>query len=170
MGMPGRPSPGLDDYLYWQERLSKSVGLAYRDSHCRKSKIFSAIAFCRLSLEDGVPDHSSFGRVRDRFGEGIYEAVFHETAKRCQAHGLVAPFLAIDDITITQLFVSEYSAIRAGPSDVRDSIGGLESKSLCFRNCQTRGRPSRVHSTGRFGLRRKNRYAAGNPPSVTALG
>jgi hypothetical protein len=22
MGKPGRPSPGLDDYLYWQERLA----------------------------------------------------------------------------------------------------------------------------------------------------
>ena len=45
--------------------------------------------FCRLSLEDEVPDHSSFSRIRDRYGEAIYEQVFHEIVKRCQQHGLV---------------------------------------------------------------------------------
>ena len=32
--------------------------------------------FCRLSLEDKVPDHSSFSTIRDRFGEEIHEQVF----------------------------------------------------------------------------------------------
>ena len=45
--------------------------------------------FCRLSLEDEVPEHSSFSRIRDRYGEEIYEAVFHEIVMRCQEHGLV---------------------------------------------------------------------------------
>ena len=35
MGKPGRPSPGLDDYLYWQDRLAnrESSGLSI-DEFC----------------------------------------------------------------------------------------------------------------------------------------
>ena len=32
--------------------------------------------FCRLSLEDDIPDHSSLSRIRDRYGEEIFETVF----------------------------------------------------------------------------------------------
>ena len=46
--------------------------------------------FCRLSLEGDVPDHSSFSTIRDRYGEEIYEAFFHEIVMRCQEVGLVA--------------------------------------------------------------------------------
>ena len=46
--------------------------------------------FCRLSLEDDVPDHSSFTRIRDRFGEEVFEAVFRRIVILCKEKGLVA--------------------------------------------------------------------------------
>ena len=39
--------------------------------------------FCRLSLEDDVPDHSSFSRIRDRYGEQIFETVFRHIVILC---------------------------------------------------------------------------------------
>jgi transposase len=47
--------------------------------------------FCRLSLKDPVPDHSSIGRIRDRYGEAIFEAVFRQIVLLCQQKGLVGP-------------------------------------------------------------------------------
>ena len=49
----------------------------------------SRLVFCRLSLKDKVPDHSSFSTIRDRYGEEIHEQVFNEIVKLCQQHGLV---------------------------------------------------------------------------------
>ena len=45
--------------------------------------------FCRLSLKDSVPDHSSIGRIRDRYGEAIFEAVFRQIVLLCKQKGLV---------------------------------------------------------------------------------
>lgn len=47
--------------------------------------------FCRLSLEDAVPDHSTFSKNRHgRFREsGTFRWVFDEVVRRCMAAGLV---------------------------------------------------------------------------------
>lgn len=45
--------------------------------------------FCRLSLTDGVPDHSSITRIRDRLGEKVYEKIFYEVVEQCRRAGLV---------------------------------------------------------------------------------
>ncbi len=45
--------------------------------------------FCRLAVDDEVPEHSSFTRIRDRFGEEIFETVFRRIVTLCQQKGLV---------------------------------------------------------------------------------
>ena len=45
--------------------------------------------FCRLSLEDEVPDHSSLSRIRDRYGEEVFEAVFRQIVMLCKKKDLV---------------------------------------------------------------------------------
>ena len=47
--------------------------------------------FCRLALDERVPDHSSLSRIRDRYGEDIFEALFRRIVEICQKRGLVAP-------------------------------------------------------------------------------
>src|SRR5271156_639163 len=47
--------------------------------------------FCRLALDDKVPDHSSLSRIRDRYGEEIFEALSRRIVETCQKRGLVAP-------------------------------------------------------------------------------
>lgn len=58
MAKPGRPSPGLDDYLYWQERLEnrEASGLSI-DEFCADEDI-SRSTFYRWvgRLKDGIPD------------------------------------------------------------------------------------------------------------------
>jgi hypothetical protein len=65
MAKPGRPSPGLDDYLYWQERLAsrEAGGLSIDD-------------FC---ADEGV-SRSTFYRWVQRLKEGIPGAVQEEGA------------------------------------------------------------------------------------------
>mgnify|MGYP001811671180 CR=1 FL=1 len=58
MAKPGRPSPGLDEYLYWQERLAnrEASGLSI-DEFCADEDV-SRSTFYRWSqrLKDGIPD------------------------------------------------------------------------------------------------------------------
>ena len=45
--------------------------------------------FCRLSLKDSVPDHSSMTKIRDRLGEKTYEEIFDQVVDQCGKAGLV---------------------------------------------------------------------------------
>ena len=57
--------------------------------------------FCRLSLVDDVPDHSSLTRIRDRLGEEVFEAVFRRIVAQCQQKGLVKdPCRVMTDATL----------------------------------------------------------------------
>ena len=79
MGKPGRPSPGLDDYLYWQERLSN-----------RKASGLSVDEFC---ADEGV-SRSTFYRWVDRLKDGIPDAVKEEKTLTL-AEGVEPKFLPV---------------------------------------------------------------------------
>jgi transcriptional regulator with XRE-family HTH domain len=58
MGKPGRPSPGLDEYLYWQERLAnrEASGLSI-DEFCADEDISRSTYYRWLqNLKGGIPD------------------------------------------------------------------------------------------------------------------
>ena len=58
MAKPGRPSPGLDDYLYWQERLAnrEASGLSI-DDFCDAEGVSRTTFYRWLQrLRDGIPD------------------------------------------------------------------------------------------------------------------
>ncbi len=58
MVRPGRPSPGLDDYLYWQERLAgrEASGLSI-DEFCADEDVSRSTFYRRVTrLKDGIPD------------------------------------------------------------------------------------------------------------------
>jgi transposase len=44
--------------------------------------------FCKFSLKDKVPDHSSITRIRDRLGEETYKNIFHKVVEQCKEAGL----------------------------------------------------------------------------------
>ena len=58
MAKPGRPSPELDDYLYWQERLEnrEASGLSI-DDFCTAENISRSTFYRWMKrLRDGIPD------------------------------------------------------------------------------------------------------------------
>jgi transposase len=59
---------------------------------CREVQVNLAYRwFCRLGIEDAVPDHSAFSRARnERFRDGdVLRRVFEQTVETCIAAGLV---------------------------------------------------------------------------------
>jgi hypothetical protein len=58
MAKPGRPGPGLDDYLYWQERLAnrEASGMSI-DEFCADEDV-SRSTYYRWAqlLKDGIPE------------------------------------------------------------------------------------------------------------------
>lgn len=74
--------------------------------------------FCRLDLEDSVPDHSTFSKNRHgRFREnGTFRLVFEEVLKRCMAEGLVRG----------EGFATDASIIKADAQRQRRVAGGDE--------------------------------------------
>ena len=58
MAKPGRPSPGLDDYLYWQERLAnrEASGLSI-DEFCSDEDVSQSTFYRWVQrLKAGIPD------------------------------------------------------------------------------------------------------------------
>jgi transposase len=59
---------------------------------CREAQVNLAYRwFCKLGIEDAVPDHSAFSRARnERFREGhVFRQVFERVVEACMAAGLV---------------------------------------------------------------------------------
>src|SRR3546814_3075432 len=76
--------------------------------------------FCRLGLEDAVPDHSTFSKNRHgRFREsGIFRWVFDEVVRRCMAAGLVkAEGFAVDASIIAAAANKQRSVPGTDPVD-----------------------------------------------------
>ena len=96
MGKLGRPSPGLDDYLYWQDRLSN-----------REASGLSIDEFC---VDEGV-SRTTFYRWVQRLKEGIPEAVKEEGAT-----------LTLADITEPKFLPV---SVTASPVEIELPNGGL---------------------------------------------
>ncbi len=79
--------------------------------------------FCRLSLHDKVPDHSSLSRIRDRYGENIFEALFRRIVEICQERGLVPPQCRVmTDATLIAADAALNSLVLKEPSRVGHEI------------------------------------------------
>ena len=74
--------------------------------------------FCRLGLEDAVPDHSSFSKNRHgRFRESdVFRHVFEDVVRRCMAEGLVRGEGFAVDASIVQ---ADANRRRGVPSEVQ---------------------------------------------------
>jgi transposase len=86
----GRGRPSIDPEVYVRMLL---VAFLYdiRSDRQLCEDVYYNLAyrwFCRLSLQDGVPDHSSLIRIRDRYGEDIFEALFRRIVEICRKRGL----------------------------------------------------------------------------------
>jgi len=85
--------------------------------------------FCRLGLEDRVPDHSTFSLNRHgRFREsGLLRSVFEDVVRRCMAAGLVGGEGFAIDASVLEADASRYHGI-AGDAEIDWSAPGLDTR------------------------------------------
>lgn len=63
----------------------------------------SFLRFCGLSLDDDVPDHSTFWRFRERLGEAkLVEPLFAEMQRQLEGHGVLVKRGTLIDATLMQ--------------------------------------------------------------------
>ncbi len=96
MAKSGRPSPGLDDYLYWKQRLEN-----------REASGLSIDEFC---VDEGV-SRSTFYRWVQRLTDGIPDAVKEEGASLTLAELSEPKFLPV--------------SVTASPVEIELPNGGL---------------------------------------------
>ena len=78
--------------------------------------------FCRLGLEDEVPDHSTFSKNRHgRFREsGLFRDVFESVLQRCMSAGLVASEGFAVDASVIEADASRYTGVAGDEIDWSD--------------------------------------------------
>lgn len=99
--------------------------------------------FCRLGLEDSVPDHSSFSKNRHgRFRDGeVFRHLFETVLQRCMKEGLVGREGFATDASIVKADVRRQHAVpgsrdvdwgnpEAAPRPVREYLKALEESNL----------------------------------------
>jgi transposase len=99
----GQGRPSIDPEVFFRMQLvAYFYGIAKDRRLCEEVRYNLAYRwFCRLSLDDDVPDHSSLTRIRDRLGEEVFRAVFCRIVAQCQQKGLVKdPSRVMTDATL----------------------------------------------------------------------
>ena len=77
--------------------------------------------FCRLPLEESVPEHSSMTRIRDRLGEPVFEAIFQRVIELCKEKGLVKGRRLMADGSLFSANASIYTMKERKSSDEEES-------------------------------------------------
>ncbi len=85
----GRPS--IDPEVFFRMNLvSYLYGISSDRQLCEELQFNLAYRwFCRFSLADTIPDHSSMTRIRDRFGKDVFERIFNQVLELCRERGLL---------------------------------------------------------------------------------
>ncbi len=116
----GRPS--IDPEVYFRMQLAAYFyGIRTDRRLCEEVRYNLAYRwFCRLSLTDDVPDHSSLTRIRDRLGEEVFEAVFRQIIAQCQEKGLVKEHCRVmTDATLLAADASLNSLVHNDPEKAK---------------------------------------------------
>ena len=110
---------------------------------CREVQVNLAYRwFCKLGIEDAVPDHSAFSRARnERFREGdIFRRVFERVVEACIAAGLVGGEGFAVDASLIQADANKQRSI-AGQDWRRDRDPARSSRAVKEPSTIRRGAP-----------------------------
>ena len=125
----GRPS--IDPEVFFRmELVAHLYGIRSERLLCKEVRYNLAYRwFCRLSPHDDVPDHSSLSRIRDRYGENVFENVFREIVALCRKKGLVHEECCVmTDATLIAADAALDSLAHKDPEQARQ-----EAEALCGR-------------------------------------
>lgn len=120
----GRPS--IDPEVFFRMVL---IGYLYNISSdvklCEEIRYNLAYRwFCKLNMQDRIPNHSSLTKIRDRLGLTIFNQFFLKVIEQCQAKGLVKGEHIMTDGTLFQANASLDSLV---PKDMTVTHGNNES-------------------------------------------
>jgi transposase len=102
--------------------------------------------FCRLALDDKVPDHSSLSRIRDRYGEDVFESLFRRIVEICKKEGLVAPQCrVITDATLIPADAALDSLVHNDPEQARLEAESLQGRTKAVDPLPTRKISNQTH-------------------------
>lgn len=100
--------------------------------------------FCRLGLEDRVPDHSTFSLNRHgRFREArVLRSVVEEVVRRCMGVGLVGGEGFAIDASVMEADASRYKGVPPGRPRPTSGCGSAMGSTISRRRrCRRKGRP-----------------------------
>ena len=118
----GKGRPSIDPEIYFRMQLVAYIyGITSDRRLCEEVRDNLAYRwFCRLSLDDDVPDHSSLSRIRDRLGEAIFEEVFRQIVVLCKQQGLVSEQCRVmTDATLIPADASLNSLVHNDPDEAK---------------------------------------------------
>ena len=116
----GRPS--IDPEVYFRMQLvAYFFGISSERQLCEEVRYNLVYRwFCRLSLADEVPDHSSLTRIRDRYGAEIFELAFRRIVEQCKQKGLVKDSCRVmTDATLIAADASLNSLVHNDPGEAQ---------------------------------------------------
>ena len=144
----GRPS--IDPEVYFRMELVAYLFGITKDRrlcegiHCNLAYRW----FCHLSPDDGVPDHSSLTRIRDRLGEEVVESVFREIVELCRKKGLVNDECRVmTDATLIAADAALDSLVHNDPEQAREEADALRGRTKTVDRPASRKISNQTHTS-----------------------
>jgi len=104
---------------FWEDYSDRQMENALREN-------IAIRWFCGFSLTESTPDHSYFGKLRNRIGTGRLSHVFRATNQGLEQHGLFGNVFAFIDasaiVTKTALWKERDKAIKDGEETLNNAI------------------------------------------------
>ena len=115
----GNGRPSVDPELFFRMQILKTLeGIGSDRRLCAEIQVNLAFRwFCKLSLEDSVPHHSSMTRIRERLGEEVFCLTFEQILEQCRQAGLVPGKKVLVDATHIEANASIGSMIEREEAD-----------------------------------------------------
>ena len=98
----GRPS--IDPELFFRMILISYIFNINSDRKlCEELRYNLAYRwYCKLEIDSSTPDHFSISKIRDRYGEEVFQIFFDKIVDLCAKHGLVKGERIITDGTLIE--------------------------------------------------------------------
>jgi transposase len=144
----GRPS--IDPEVFFRMLLVAYLyGIDSERHLCEEVRYHLAYRwFCRLSLDDEVPDHSSFTRIRDRFGEEVFLAVFRRIVELCQKKGLIQQECRVmTDATLIAADAALDSLVHNDPDEAARETEALRGRARAVERPPSRKISNQTHTS-----------------------
>jgi transposase len=144
----GRPS--IDPEVFFRMELVAYLYGITSDRHlCEEVRYNLAYRwFCHLSLDDDVPDHSSISRIRDRYGEKIFESVFREIVALCRKKGLVHEECHVmTDATLIAADAALDSLVHNDPDQACQEAEALQGRTKAIERPASRKISNQTHTS-----------------------